>query len=199
MISPNNSILISVCSLACAARFRANAWSKSVGMICRPHAHPPASAQRLPRLRSSPANQVNNALCRRPDATTRGNLSFCDSARPASCISPGLSLGLKLRGRCLKPASPAFSQPHTTGAIDSCASQDADCQAASCQAVSLSSWLQLGHRKMRISVSPPGTGTMATRFISAVQRQSGSSVEPATSSRSNFDMMSPIPCREIVR
>lgn len=44
---------------------------------------------------------------------------------------------------------------------------------------------------MRISVSPPSTGTMATRFISAVQRQSGSSVEPATSSRSNFDMTVP--------
>jgi hypothetical protein len=46
---------------------------------------------------------------------------------------------------------------------------------------------------MRISVSPPSTGTMATRFISAVQRQSGSSVEPGTSSRSNFDMTSPRP------
>jgi hypothetical protein len=52
---------------------------------------------------------------------------------------------------------------------------------------------------MRISVSPPITGTVATRFISAVQRQSGSSVEPATSSRSNFDMTSPVPRRETVR
>jgi hypothetical protein len=37
--------------------------------------------------------------------------------------------------------------------------------ASSCQAVSLSSWLQSGHRKMRISVSQPSTGTTATRFI----------------------------------
>jgi hypothetical protein len=41
---------------------------------------------------------------------------------------------------------------------------------------------------MRISVSPPATDTTAVRFISAVQRQSGSSVEPASSRRSNFDM-----------
>ena len=40
MISQNNSIVISVCTLAFAARFRANAGPKSVGMICRPHAHP---------------------------------------------------------------------------------------------------------------------------------------------------------------
>jgi hypothetical protein len=32
--------VISVCNLACAARFRANAGPKSVGMIGRPHAHP---------------------------------------------------------------------------------------------------------------------------------------------------------------
>jgi hypothetical protein len=41
---------------------------------------------------------------------------------------------------------------------------------------------------MRISVSPSPLGTIAIRFISAVQRQSGSSVEPASSRRSNFDM-----------
>ena len=41
---------------------------------------------------------------------------------------------------------------------------------------------------MRISVSPPSIGTIAIRFISAAQRQSGSSVEPASSRRSNFDM-----------
>jgi hypothetical protein len=46
---------------------------------------------------------------------------------------------------------------------------------------------------MRISVSPPGTGTIAVRCISAVQRQSGRSVEPATSRRSNFDMTPPFP------
>jgi hypothetical protein len=40
MISQNNSIVISVWTLACAARFRANAGSKSVGMIGRPHAQP---------------------------------------------------------------------------------------------------------------------------------------------------------------
>jgi len=40
MISQNNSIVISVCTLACAARFRANAGPKSVGMIGRPHAQP---------------------------------------------------------------------------------------------------------------------------------------------------------------
>jgi len=91
-----------------------------------------------------------------------------------------------------------FTTAHDCDAFNYCAY--ADCQAASSrQAVSLSSWLQSGHRKMRISVSPPSTGTMATRFISAVQRQSGSSVEPATSSRSNFDMTSPVPCRETVR
>jgi hypothetical protein len=39
-ISQNNSIVISVCNLACAARFRANAGAKSVGMVDRPHAHP---------------------------------------------------------------------------------------------------------------------------------------------------------------
>ena len=39
-ISQNNSVAISVCNLACAARFRANAGPKSVGMIGRPHAHP---------------------------------------------------------------------------------------------------------------------------------------------------------------
>ena len=46
---------------------------------------------------------------------------------------------------------------------------------------------------MRISVSPPGTGTTAIKFISAVQRQSGSSVEPASSRRSNFGMTPPVP------
>src|SRR5215469_18054167 len=46
------------------------------------------------------------------------------------------------------------------------------------QVVSLSSWLQSGHRKMRISVSPPSPGTIAIKFISAAQRQSGSSIEP---------------------
>ena len=60
------------------------------------------------------------------------------------------------------------------------------------QAVSLSSLRQCGHRKTRISVSTPA-GTIAVRFISAVQRQSGSSVEPATSRRSNFDMTPPVP------
>jgi hypothetical protein len=89
-----------------------------------------------------------------------------------------------------------FTTAHDRNAFNP-AYQDADGQAASsCQAVSLSSWLQSGHRKMRISMSPPSTGTMATRFISAVQRQSGSSVEPATSSRSNFDMTVPRPTFE---
>src|SRR6516165_4515104 len=44
---------------------------------------------------------------------------------------------------------------------------------------------------MRISVSPPDIGTIAIRFISATQRQSGSSVEPASSRRSNFDSVLP--------
>jgi hypothetical protein len=65
--------------------------------------------------------------------------------------------------------------------------------ASSRQAVSLSSWLQSGHRKMRISVSPPVFGTTAIRFISAAQRQSGSSVEPTSSRRSNFDLTPPVP------
>jgi len=51
---------------------------------------------------------------------------------------------------------------------------------------------------MRISVSPPATGTIAIRFISAAQLQSGSSVEPATSRRSNFDMKLPIPVGKCV-
>jgi hypothetical protein len=46
-ISQNNSIVISVCNLACAARFRANAGAKSVGMIDRPHAHPSYSETTL--------------------------------------------------------------------------------------------------------------------------------------------------------
>jgi hypothetical protein len=46
-ISQNNSIVISVCNLACAARFRANAGAKSVGMIGRPHAHPSCSETTL--------------------------------------------------------------------------------------------------------------------------------------------------------
>ena len=69
--------------------------------------------------------------------------------------------------------------------------------ALSRQAVSLSSWSQSGHRKMRISVSPPGTGEMAIKCISAVQRQSGSSVEPASSRRSNFDMTPPSPSESL--
>ena len=48
---------------------------------------------------------------------------------------------------------------------------------------------------MRISVSPPATGTIANRFISAAQRQSGNSVEPASSRRSNFDIDTPRPHR----
>src|SRR5215467_2253397 len=44
---------------------------------------------------------------------------------------------------------------------------------------------------MRISASPPATGTIAVSFISAPQRQSGNSVEPASSKRSNFDMTPP--------
>ena len=59
------------------------------------------------------------------------------------------------------------------------------------QAVSLSSCLHLGHLKTRISEMPPGTGTIAIGCISAVQRQSGNSVEPASSRRSNFDMIPP--------
>ena len=47
MISQNNSIVISVCNLACAARFRANAGAKSVGMIDRLHAHPCCSETTL--------------------------------------------------------------------------------------------------------------------------------------------------------
>jgi hypothetical protein len=39
-ISQNNSIVISVCNLACAARFLVNAGAKSVGMIGRPYAYP---------------------------------------------------------------------------------------------------------------------------------------------------------------
>ena len=66
------------------------------------------------------------------------------------------------------------------------------------QAVSLSSLRQCGHRKTRISVPTPA-GTIAIRFISAVQRQSGSSVEPATSRRSNFDMTPPIPLESVCR
>ena len=69
--------------------------------------------------------------------------------------------------------------------------------ALSRQAVSLSSWLQSGHRKMRISVSPPDTGKMAIKSIAAVQRQSGSSVEPASSRRSNFDMTPPSLSRKV--
>jgi len=46
---------------------------------------------------------------------------------------------------------------------------------------------------MRISVLPPVSGTIATRCISAVQRQSGNSVEPATSRRSHFNMPPPVP------
>ena len=45
--SQNNSIVISVCNLACAARFRANAGAKSVGMIDRLHAHPSCSETTL--------------------------------------------------------------------------------------------------------------------------------------------------------
>jgi hypothetical protein len=59
------------------------------------------------------------------------------------------------------------------------------------QAVSLSSCPHLGHLKMRISEMPPGTGTIAIGCISAVQRQSGNSVESASSRRSNFDMIPP--------
>src|SRR6516165_12213411 len=57
-----------------------------------------------------------------------------------------------------------------------------------CQIVSLSSWLQPGHRKMRISEPVPGIGTIEIKCISTLQRQSGSSVEPSASTRSNFDM-----------
>jgi hypothetical protein len=56
------------------------------------------------------------------------------------------------------------------------------------QIVSLSSWLQSGHRKMRISELPLAAGTIELRCISTLQRQSGDSVEPATSTRSNVDM-----------
>ena len=56
------------------------------------------------------------------------------------------------------------------------------------QIVTLSSWLQSGHRKMRISEPPPGIGTIEIRCISTLQRQSGNSVEPSASTRSNFDM-----------
>jgi hypothetical protein len=56
------------------------------------------------------------------------------------------------------------------------------------QIVSLSSWLQSGHRKIRISEPPPGIGTIEIRCISTLQRQSGNSVEPVASTRSNFDM-----------
>jgi hypothetical protein len=45
---------------------------------------------------------------------------------------------------------------------------------------------------MRISEMPPA-GTTEIRCISAVQRQSGNSVEPASNRRSYFDMTPPIP------
>ena len=57
--------------------------------------------------------------------------------------------------------------------------------------VSLSSWLQSGHRKTRTSEPPPGKGTTALSCISALQRQSGNSVEPDSRMRSNFDMTAP--------
>jgi hypothetical protein len=53
-------------------------------------------------------------------------------------------------------------------------------------------YLQSGHRKMRISEMPPAD-TIEIRCISAVQRQSGNSVEPASSRRASFDMTPPIP------
>jgi len=51
---------------------------------------------------------------------------------------------------------------------------------------------------MRISVSPPATGTIAIRFIPTPHRHSGISVQPATSRRSNFDMKPPIPVGKCV-
>ena len=49
---------------------------------------------------------------------------------------------------------------------------------------------------MRISEMPPA-GTTEIRCISAVQRQSGSCVEPASSRRSNFDMTPPSPWESV--
>jgi hypothetical protein len=63
-ISQNNSIVISVCNLACAARFRANAGAKSVGMIDRPHAHPYCLETTLTgRCSSLPSVKSGNIRC----------------------------------------------------------------------------------------------------------------------------------------
>ena len=63
MISQNNSIVISVCNLACAARFRANAGAKSVGMVDLMPT-PPAQKQPLPGRRSSlPSVKSGNICC----------------------------------------------------------------------------------------------------------------------------------------
>ena len=82
MISQNNSIVISVCTLACAARFRANAGSKSVGMIGRPHAQPllrrnnayRAVAVSLPSAKSGnirPWQKLRSAGARQPSCSHR--------------------------------------------------------------------------------------------------------------------------------
>jgi hypothetical protein len=111
--------------------------------------------------------------------------------RPNGLVSETLPAALVGRGDAvagtplLANHSPPVLLAHFV--CDACYAADA----LSRQAVSLSSWSQSGHRKMRISVSPPGTGEMAIKCISVAQRQSGSSVEPASSSRSNFDMTPP--------
>ena len=82
MISQNNSIVISVCTLACAARFRANAGPKSVGMIGRPHAQPllrrnnayRAVAVSLPSAKSGnirPWQKLRSAGARRPSCSRK--------------------------------------------------------------------------------------------------------------------------------
>jgi hypothetical protein len=73
MISQNNSIVISVCNLACAARFRANAGAKSVGMVDLMPT-PPAQKQPLPGRRSSLPSVKSGNICCWQNLRTAGDL-----------------------------------------------------------------------------------------------------------------------------
>jgi hypothetical protein len=75
-ITQNNTIKISVCNLACAARFRANAWYKSVGMTGRRHSQP--------LLRKNNAYRAL-AVPHRARQQSAAKLLTKDEARPTIC------------------------------------------------------------------------------------------------------------------
>jgi hypothetical protein len=119
-ISQNNSIVISVCNLACAARFRANAGAKSVGMIDRLHAHPSCSEQPLlGRCSSLPSVKSGNMRCWQKLRTASDRPpSYSARMRPGGSRRISPSCQSYCRSCSLNNDSGLAADPAKTGTVD---------------------------------------------------------------------------------